>query len=157
MKILSLGINVTGLVILIGSMVVLGGSRSIPITVRSTYTLTEVNGKPVPAISWITETGGERCEYLTSSGVLLLNREGKSGGFAIERIDCVSADGIDTSRVNDFLMITGRYEISGNRITIHDDVSTDEGILDGNILTVTVTGVGLFDGQTTQYVFELAR
>lgn len=157
MKIITQGIKIVGLAALIGTGTALGGSQSGPTSLQATYLLASVNGKEVPAISWVTEKPGERCEYLTSSGALLLDLVGRSGGFAMERINCLSANGTRTSQVNDFHMFTGSYKILGKQIIIHDEVSADQGVLDGNTMTITVAGVGIFDGQITEYVFELAR
>ncbi len=157
MSIFTHGLGAASLIMLIGTASILGGSQSPATTVQATYSLTEVNGEKLPAVSWRTEANDDHCEYVTTGGALLLNLEGRSGGFAMERIDCVSAAGIRTSTVNDFLMITGTYEIAGDEIIIRDNVSTDRGTLDGDSLTLTVEGVGIFDGQTTEYIFQLSR
>lgn len=155
MKIGTRKLNVVSLITFIGLTIVLGGSQTLATSVQATYSLTEVNGEKLPAISWITEANGERCEVLTTGGALLLNREGRSGAFAMERIECVAEDGTRSSAVNDFMMFTGTYEISGDQIIIRDEVSTDQGILDGDFLTLTVDGVGIYDGQTTEYIFKI--
>lgn len=157
MKIITHGICLAGIVAMAVLVILLGGSSSAATSVQATYSLTKVNGEDVPAISWVTETDSERCEHLTSGGALLLNLEGRSGAFAMERVNCVSAQEFRTSSVNDFMIITGTYEISGNQIVIRDEVSTDRGTLLGDALTIAVVGVGDFEGQTTEYVFQLAR
>jgi len=157
MKIMTHGIGFPCIVVMAALLNALGGSHSAATSVQATYSLTKVNGEDVPAISWVSETDGERCEHLTSGGALLLNLERRSGAFAMERVTCVSAQGFRTSSVNDFMMITGTYEITGNQIVIRDDLSTDRGILLGHALTIAVVGVGDFEGQTTEYVFQLAH
>lgn len=155
MKLGSRKLKVVSLITFIGLANILGSSQTLATSIQATYSLTEVNGEKLPAISWITEANGEHCEVLTSGGALLLNREGISGAFAMERIDCVAENGIRSSTVNDFMMFTGTYEISGDQIVIRDEVSTDRGILDGDFLTLTVDGVGIYDGQSTVYIFQI--
>lgn len=51
-------------------------------------------------------------------------------------------------------MFAGSYKISGNQIELQDETSTDQAILKGDLLVLTVVGVGVFEGQTTKYVLR---
>ena len=133
---------------------VLGGSKVGAAPVSATYELIKVNGKELPAVSWITKSDGKHCEFLTIDGALMLSLEERAGAFALERVTCIGEDGSKTSSLGDFVMFTGSYEISGDRISIRWSDPPDYGTLNGNLLTVVVIGVGDYEGQTTHYSFR---
>ena len=124
-------------------------------TVQANYSLIEVNGSPLPAVSWRTQGNGERCEYLTFGGALILSANGRSGAFAMERVNCIKDDGSETSKINDFVMFSSEYEISGTEVTFsYDDGSTDHGYVQGDLLSIKVVGIFEYEGQVTEYTFE---
>ena len=141
---------------ILGLVIFLGGSQAQSVSVTATYSLTKINGEEIPAVSWIKEGDGKRCEYLTFGGALLLNSEGRSGAFAMERVNCTDKDGFKTSTLGDFTMFTAQYEISGNQITFNYDdmISHDNGTLQGDLLILEVVGVYEYEGQTTVYTFN---
>lgn len=148
-----IGVNV---IAILGLVIVLGASQAQSMSVSATYSLIKVNGEEIPAVSWIKEGNGKRCEILTFGGALLLNSEGRSGAFAMERVNCIDKNGFKTSTLNDFVMFTAQYEISGNQITFNYDdlISIDRGTLEGDLLILEVVGIYEYDGQTTVYTFK---
>ena len=146
---------VFNLMMFAGMVSLLCSSEITAATVQANYSLIEVNGSALPAVSWRTEGNGERCEYLTFGGALVLSADGRSGAFAMERVNCVKGDGSETSRINDFVMFSSEYEISGTEVTFsYDDGSTDHGYVDGDLLTIKVVGIFEYEGQITEFTFE---
>ncbi len=150
------GIIAVKIIAISGLAIFLGGSQAQSVSVTATYALIQINGQEIPAVSWTKEGDGKRCEYLTFGGALLLNSEGRSGAFAMERVNCTDKDGLKTSTLGDFTMFTAQYEISGNQITFnYDDMtSNDRGTLQGDLLILEVVGVYEYEGQTTVYTFD---
>jgi hypothetical protein len=116
--------------------------------------LIEVNGEKLPAVSWTKKSNGERCKTETLGGALLLGSEGQWASLVTERNVCVHEDGSETADEEASMMFAGSYKISGNQITLQDEASADQAILKGDLLVLTVVGVGVFDGQTTEYVLR---
>lgn len=148
-----IGVNVIAILAL---AFILGGSQAQSVSVSATYSLVKVNGDEIPAVSWTKEVDDKTCEYLTFGGALLLNSEGRSGAFAMERVNCIDMNGFKTSTLSDFVMFTGEYEISGNQISFYydDEISNDRGTLEGDLLILKVVGIYEYEGQTTVYTFE---
>lgn len=149
-------INGVNSLAVLGLAIFLGGSQAQSVSVSATYSLVKVNGEEIPAVSWTKEGDDKSCEYLTFGGALLLSPEGRSGAFAMERVNCIDKNGSRTSTLGDFVMFTGQYEISGNQISFHydDAISNDRGTLEGDFLTLEVVGIYEYQGQTTVYTFE---
>ena len=132
----------------------LGVSQAPMPSVPGVYLLIEVNGKTLPAVSWTKAAAGKRCKTETLAGALLLDSEGRWASLVTERDVCVHEDGSETADKESSMIFNGTYKISGNQITLQDETSVDQAILKGELLVLKVVGVGLFEGQTTEYVLR---
>ena len=132
----------------------LGMSQAQESSVSGVYLLIEVNGEKLPAVSWSTSSNGERCKTETLGGALLLDLAGRSASFVTEREVCVLANGSENVGREASTMFTGSYRISGDQLTIEDEVSSDTAALKGGLLIVKVAGVGVYVGQTTEFVLQ---
>ena len=132
----------------------LGISQTSEPLVPGVYLIIEVNGEKLPAISWTKESNGKRCKTETLGGALLLDSEGRWASLVAERDICLHEDGSETTGKEASIMFTGLYKVSGNHITLQDEGSADQAVLNGDLLVLTVVGVGVFEGQTTKYVLR---
>ena len=142
------------LVAFVGFAVGSGISQTSEPSVSGVYLLIEVNGEKLPAVSWTKKSNGERCKTETLGGALLLGSEEQWASLVTERNVCVHEDGSETADEEASMMFAGSYKISGNQITLQDEASADQAILKGDLLVLTVVGVDVFDGQTTEYVLR---
>ena len=113
------------LVLSVGS----GFSQTPEPSVPGVYLLIEVNGKNLPAVSWIKKLNGKRCKTETLGGALLLDSEGRWTSLVTERDICLHEDGSETTDEEASIMFAGSYNISGNQITLQDEMSKDEAVL----------------------------
>ncbi len=132
----------------------LGISQTPEPSVPGIYSLIEVNGEKLPAVSWTKKSNGERCKTETLGGALLLGSEGRWASLVTERDVCLHEDGSETAGKEASIVFTGSYKVSGNKITLQDEGSEDQAALEGDLLVLTVVGVGVFEGQTTKYVLR---
>lgn len=132
----------------------LGISQTSEPSVPGVYLLVEVNGEKLPAVSWTKKSNGESCNIEILGGALLLDSEGRWASLVTERDVCVHEDGSKTADEEASMMFAGSYKISGNQITLQDEISADQAILKGDLLVLTVIGVGVFEGQTTKLVLR---
>ena len=142
------------LVTSVGFTVGLGASQTSDPAVPGVYSLVEVNGEKLPAVSWTNKSNGERCKTETLGGALLLDSKGQWASLVTEREVCLHEDGSETAHEKASLMFTGSYKSSGNQITLQDGASADQAVLTGDRFVLTVVGVGVFEGQTTEYVLR---
>jgi hypothetical protein len=141
-------------VALVGFAVGLGISETSEPLAPGIYLLIEVNGEKLPAVSWTKKSNGERCKTETLGGALLLDSKGQWASLVTERDVCVHEDDSETAGEKASTMFAGSYKISGNQITLQDETSADQAILKGDLLVLTIVGVGVFEGQTTEYVLR---
>ena len=133
----------------------LGISQTSEPSVPGVYLLVEVNGEKLPAVSWTKKSNGESCNTEILGGALLLDSEGRWASLVTERDVCVHEDGSKTADEEASMMFAGSYKISGNQITLQEnEISADQAILKGDLLVLTVIGVGVFEGQTIKCVLR---
>ncbi len=129
------------LITFLGIAVGSGVSQAQEPSVSGVYLLIEVNGEKLPAVSWTNEPNGERCTEILG-GAVLLDSEGRSAAFLTERDVCLHEDGSETAAMENSVIFRGKYDISGNQITIEDDFGTDQAILKGDLLVYKTGGEG---------------
>lgn len=129
-----------------------GGSDSLQV-ISGTYKLVEVNGKKLPAVSWIGP--GEECRQETLSGTMLVGSENRWAARVEEREICAkTSEDVSASTARSTILI-GNYKVSGSKFEFHDETlgGTDYVGIDGDILRYTSVGIGDFKGQTGVFVF----
>jgi len=104
------------LVALVGLMVGSGTSQTSEPALPGIYSLIEVNGEKLPAVSWTSESNGKHCNTETLGGALLLDSEGQWASLVTERDVCLHDDGSETAHEEVSSMFMGSYESSGNQI-----------------------------------------
>jgi hypothetical protein len=128
-----------------------GISQADETSVAGIYQVVEMNGKQIPARSWVENPHGERCEKIVLEGALLLDSEGRSAAFITEQVICPSKDGSATDGEKKSLIFPGSYTVSGNQITLQDDFGTDRAVIKGDVL-VYKTGGG--DRPIEEYILR---
>ena len=119
-----------------------GISQAEEASVAGVYLLTEMNGEQLPVNSWTEKLDGERCRQVILKGVLLLDSEGRSAAFIMERVFCPSEADSEDGGKEQSVIFAGSYTISGDEITIEDDFGTDQAVVEGEVLLYETGGNG---------------
>lgn len=125
--------------------------------ISGTYTLTELNGSELPAVSWLGP--GEGCKQVVLSATMIADSESRWALLLKEREDCSDRSERETTRPVDSAIFSGSYKVSGSVIEFYDDElgTTDHASLENDILRYTSYGIGAYEGQTNMAVFRRSR
>ena len=129
-----------------------GGSDSLQV-ISGVYKLVEVNGKKIPAVSWIGP--GDGCEQEVLSGTMLVDSKNRWAAIVEEREFCTEISEEASISTEGSSVFTGTYKVSGSKIEFHDETlgSADYASIDGDFLRYTVIGIGDYEGHTSVFVF----
>ena len=125
--------------------------------IAGTYSLLQVNGKNLPAISW---TGpGQGCGHENLYGIMLVDSNHRWAALIEEREVCAGSSGATSTGAAKSNIFTGTYMISDSIYEFHDETLgvTDRVKIDGDLLRYIAAGIGDFEGQTAEYVFVRER
>jgi len=138
------------------------GAGTAPTTdasVPGIYLYVEVNGNRLPSVVWTKTSENRQCEIEDLRGALLLDSEGRWFAVGTEREICTDQNGSRTVSEERSSVLVGSYEASGGLITFHDETlgGSFEGSLTEGVLFVKDSGIGDYEGQTSEWVFHKAN
>jgi hypothetical protein len=126
-------------------------------SVSGVYTLIEVNGEKLPAVSWTKKSNGERCNEEISKGALFVDSEGRLAAFVTARDICLHEDGTETIVKEGSTIFPGSYMMSGKQLILQFELlpeDRNQAELDGDFLVVKDEGIGEYEGQSAEFVFR---
>lgn len=150
--------SIASLITLLGTVVGLVISQAQEPSVSGVYSLIEVNGGELPAVSWTKNSNGERCTEEILEGALFLDSKGRFAAFVTERDVCLREDGLETEVNKESVIWPGSYKVSGDQVTLEYDFEQwsdpDQAAIKGDFLVLNSEGVGDYEGQSTEFVFR---
>jgi hypothetical protein len=127
--------------------------------VSGVWSLVEINDKPLPVEAWEYNQENAACDNLTNAGTLLMDTAGRWAGLTVVSTSCPGAEGEEPSISQESSIFMGSYSVADEMISFHDETldSIDHGYIAGGRLELTVEGIGNFEGQTAEFVFQKAQ
>ena len=150
--------SIASLITLSWTVVGLVVSQAQEPSVSGVYSLIEVNGAELPAVSWTKNSNGDRCTEEILEGALFLDSKGRFAAFVTVRDVCLQEKGFETEANKESVIWPGSYKISGNQVTLNYDFEQwsepDQAAINGDLLVLNLEGVGDYEGQSTEIVFR---
>lgn len=144
-----------GLLTLLGVAASPGVAHSQESPAPGVYLLTQVEGSALPMTLWTTKPNGDRCKQEIIQGALLLDSEGRSAAFLVDRTICANDNESGAAAAEKSIIFSGSYSVSGGTLlSIRDDFGTDKATLEGDMLIYESGGEGR---PVTIFVFERSK